>query len=90
MIVVASDIIDDLTPAQRFALVQCGGFATRRSREVSAQADREGLAWLRARGMVVIDDVDKAAFLAAVRPDFDRLCQRINAEPLARLIKAAG
>jgi TRAP-type C4-dicarboxylate transport system substrate-binding protein len=90
MMVVSADVLGDLTERQRAALRQCGGLATRRSREVAGQADREGLVWLRERGMVVIDNVDRSAFAAGCRPVIDMLSQRFGADRVARLTRAAG
>ncbi len=67
--VASQDLIDDLTPNQNAALVACarqGAAATRRAADIS---ERDGLKRLSAQGMVVIDDVDHAAFAEAAKPN---------------------
>ena len=90
MICASPDLVDDLTARQLAALRECARHGTARSREVAAAADADGVGRLRQAGMVVIDDVDKAAFARAARPNLQRLSDTFGPERVQRLIRAAS
>ena len=89
-LVASPDVMEDLTPKQQAALRNCGKAATRASRDVAGTAARDGIARLRASGMTIVEDVDTAAFVAANRPNLDRIGERFGADRVARMVKAAA
>ena len=90
LLVASPDVIEDLTPTQLAALRECGKRGTQKSREVADAAAQNGVGRLKTAGMVVIDDVDKDAFVKAARPNLEHLGATFGADRVARLIKAAG
>lgn len=70
----SKDLYDELSPADRQAFVaaaQLGGLA---SRKFAAEAEANGVAFLRQQGMEVVTDIDKAKFadaIASAMPAFE-------------------
>lgn len=89
MIMASADVLEDLTPPQQAALRECAGSGVARTRQIAEAAERDGVARLRTAGMSVVEDVDKAAFRAAMAPHMASMAQRFGAERVARL-QAAG
>lgn len=90
IILASSDLLEDLTPPQRTALIACAKLGAARTRLVAESAQRDGVGRLTAAGMVVVQGVDVAAFMAAARPNMDVLGQKYGADRMQRLIAAGA
>lgn len=90
MLVVSSDLLEDLTPKQVTALRECGAAGTKASRDTAESAAKDGVGRLQTAGMTIVQDVDKEAFVAAARPNLEKLGSQFGADRVQRLIKAAG
>ena len=90
LMVASSDLLDDLSPAQRTALMACARKAAAVTRQVAEAAQRDGIARLRAAGMTVVDNVDVAAFHAASEPYLKGLGATYGADLVGRLISAGA
>jgi TRAP-type transport system periplasmic protein len=86
----SSDLLEDLTPPQRAALITCGKQGAARTRVVAETAQRDGVGRLTAAGMVLVQDVDIPAFVAAARPNMEVLGQKYGADRMQRLIAAGA
>ena len=66
----SSDLLDDLDDAQRSALRSCALIGAKLSREAASRGERDGVEQLhlRAAGMTIVDDVDRAALATASAP----------------------
>jgi tripartite ATP-independent transporter DctP family solute receptor len=86
----STDLAEDLGPAQLEALAACARKGSAVARQVSANAQVEGLARLRANGMTIVDDVDVDAFRTATRPYMEGLAATYGADRMRRLIGAGA
>jgi TRAP-type C4-dicarboxylate transport system substrate-binding protein len=86
----SADLLDDLTEAQRTALTDCARKGAAVTREVSATAQKDGIARLTAKGMTVVDNVDVAAFRTAARPFLESLSASFDTSLVKRLLDAAA
>lgn len=82
----STDLMEDLTPPQRVALAAAAQKGAAVMREVSGAAQHDGVARLRALGMTIVEDVDKAAFAAAARPYLESLKGKYGAERINSLM----
>ena len=74
VVLISKDSFDARAAEDRDAFRDAARAAARRSREVASEAEANGIAKLRAAGMTVITDVDRAAFerkVEAAAPTFD-------------------
>ena len=86
-ILFSADVMDELSEADR-AIVRNGGKAgVAATRTISDQATAAGLDRLKAAGMTVVADVDKAAFQKAVDGLGDQLKPIVNPSALSQLQK---
>jgi tripartite ATP-independent transporter DctP family solute receptor len=90
LIVVSPDLLDDLTPPQRAALQSCAVTGQDASRAAADAAQRDGVGRLQAKGMIVVSDINVAAFIDANRAYLTSLGQKFGAERMAKLQSAAG
>jgi TRAP-type transport system periplasmic protein len=89
MVIVSPDLMEDATEAQRGALVAAAKAGSVASREVGTRGEQDGIGALRAAGMTIVTDVDRAALAAAARPALEATAKRLGADRAAR-IQAAG
>ena len=89
-IAASSDLMEDLTEPQRAALTACAKQGAARTRVVSEAAQRDGVGRLTAAGMVLVQDVDIPAFIAAARPNMEVLGAKYGADRMQRLIAAGA
>jgi TRAP-type transport system periplasmic protein len=89
MIVASSDLLEDLTEAQRAALSACAKQGAAQTRIVAEAAQRDGVGRLKAAGMVVVEP-DVPAFVAASRPNLDALGKKYGMDRMQRLISAGA
>jgi TRAP-type C4-dicarboxylate transport system substrate-binding protein len=61
-------VFDKLAPADQQAFLDAAKEATKANRARVDEDDAKGVADLRAKGMTVIDNVDKSKFVAALAP----------------------
>lgn len=81
----SSDLLEDLDDAQRTALSACARIGAHASREAASRGEREGVEQLRAAGMVIIEDVDRAALAAAAAPALEAAARRLGPDRAARI-----
>jgi tripartite ATP-independent transporter DctP family solute receptor len=79
------DLLSELDDAQRAALNLCVREAAADSRRAAEADDRDGIGRLRQAGMTIIDDVDRASFIAAARPYQSAMGQKFGADLVTRL-----
>lgn len=84
---VSSDLLDDLTEAQRAALQACATAGQLASRAAADAAQRDGVARLQAKGMTVVEDVDVAAFIKANGANLAGMGQRFGEARMNKLIR---
>lgn len=89
MVIASPDLLDDATAAQRTALIGAAKAASAASRDTGTRGEHDGIETLRAAGMVIVTDVDRAALAAAARPALDATAKRLGADRAAR-IQAMG
>ena len=61
-------VFDKLSPADKQAFIDAAKEGTKANRARVDEDDAKGVADLRAKGMMVIDDLDKSKFVAALAP----------------------
>lgn len=89
MVIVSPDLLEDINEAQRTALLAAAKAGAAASRDTGTRGERDGIETLRAAGMTIVADVDRAALAAAARPALDATAKRLGADRAAR-IQAAG
>ena len=89
-ILCSSDMLEDLSAPQRAALAACAAKAAAATRQVAASAEQQGIARLKAAGMIVHDTVDRAAFAAAAQPYLQGLGSTFGADRVQRVLAAGG
>lgn len=62
------EAFDKLSPADKTAFLEAAKVAVKANRERVDQDDAKGVALLRSKGMTVIDNIDKGAFVKALAP----------------------
>ncbi len=90
IILMSQDAFDALSDADKAAFREAARLAARESRVAATTAEQNGIAALKAFGVNVVQDVDRAAFLEAVStasPVFDHL---FGHEAIERLRNAAA
>ncbi|WP_428483780.1 TRAP transporter substrate-binding protein [Rhodopila sp.] len=81
----SSDLLEDLDDAQRTALKSCASIGAAFSRETASRGERDGVEQLRAGGMTIVEDVDRAALAAASAPALQAAGQRFGPDRVARI-----
>jgi tripartite ATP-independent transporter DctP family solute receptor len=81
----SGDLIEDLTPAQAVALTAAAQKGAKMSRQAAAEAQRDGVGRLKAAGMIIVEDIDSKAFIAAARPYLESLAGVYGAERIKSL-----
>ncbi len=85
--IASPDLLEDLDDTQRAALSACARIGAQASRDAARHGEQEGVEQLRAAGMTIIEDVDRAALATAAAPALDAAARRLGADR-ARRIKA--
>lgn len=89
-VIASADMLEDLTEPQRAALTVCGQKAAAMTRQVSEAAAKDGVARLKAAGMVVIDDVDVAGLKLACQPFLEGLSKTYGEARMKNLLTAGA
>lgn len=89
-IVASQDLIDDLTPAQITALTECAKKGRDAMRRTADEAERDGVARLRAHGMTIVSDVDVPTFNKAAQANLESMGQVFGVDFMKRLIRAGS
>jgi tripartite ATP-independent transporter DctP family solute receptor len=89
MFIASPDLLEDLNEAQRSALIAAAKVGSAASRDVGTRGEQDGIEKLKAAGMVIVTDVDRAALAAAAKPALDATAKRLGAEMAVR-IQAMG
>ncbi|MDP5307103.1 TRAP transporter substrate-binding protein [Paracoccus spongiarum] len=76
---------DNLTEEQQGWFVEAAQAAAAASRATVAENEASGIALMKENGMDVVEDVDKAAFAAAVQPAYDEFADRYAPELIQRI-----
>jgi tripartite ATP-independent transporter DctP family solute receptor len=88
--VASQDLLDELSSAQVAALTAAAKQGAAVMRRTASEAERDGVARLRAHGMTIVDDVDVPAFIAAAKPNLESMGSEFGAEFMARVIRAGA
>ena len=83
--IVSPDLLDDLEPAQRTALIAAARKGAQTSRDTASQGEHDGIVTLGKAGMTVVEDVDRTALAEAARPALDAVAKRLGADRAARI-----
>jgi TRAP-type C4-dicarboxylate transport system substrate-binding protein len=83
--IASPDLLEDLNDAQRAALTSCAKAGAAASRETGSKGEHDGIEALKAAGMTVVADVDRAALAAAAKPALDAAARRLGADRAARI-----
>ncbi|MGA8399832.1 MAG: DctP family TRAP transporter solute-binding subunit [Stellaceae bacterium] len=78
----SKDLYDDMSPADRQAFVEAARLGALASRKFAAEAEANGIAFLRQQGMEVVTDLDKAKFAAAMAPAMPAFEQKFGRETI--------
>jgi len=79
---------DTLSPADQSALRAAARMGAQAMRQRVARDDRSGVAYLRQRGMAVVEQIDKTTFIAALATSYQDFRQRFGAARIERIQKA--
>lgn len=74
-----------LTPEQQGWFTEAARAAAAATRATVAENERSGIARMKESGMQVVEDVDKAAFAAAVQPAYDEFAARYAPDLIQRI-----
>jgi tripartite ATP-independent transporter DctP family solute receptor len=83
--IVSSDLLEDLEPAQRVALIEAARVGGKVSRDTASKGEQDGIVTLAQAGMTIVKDVDRAALAEAARPALDAVASRLGADRAARI-----
>ncbi len=83
--IASSDLLEDLEPAQRTALIEAARIGGKASRDTASKGESDGIVILGQAGMTIVQDVDRAALAAAARPALDAVARRLGADRAARI-----
>jgi tripartite ATP-independent transporter DctP family solute receptor len=89
VVIASPDLLDDLNDAQRGALIAAAKAGGAASRETGTSGEHDGIETLRAAGMIIVADVDRAALAAAAKPALDATAKRLGGDRASR-IQAVG
>jgi tripartite ATP-independent transporter DctP family solute receptor len=81
----SSDVLEELSEADRAMVQGAGAAAAKTTRDFNEKADVTGLDKLKAAGMTVVTDVDRASFQKAMVDLNDRLAVLVGADSMARV-----
>jgi len=84
-IVVAQDLLDDLSEDQLVALKACAKTAALATRQAAIVGAEGAAGRLRAAGMTIVEDVDIAAFITASKANIASMSNKFGAGLIARL-----
>jgi len=85
ILAISSDVWEELGSDERAALTTAAQSAVAASRAASDTIDRDGLSELQAKGMTIIQDIDRAPFLAEAPRIVSRLSELFGAEQMKRI-----
>jgi tripartite ATP-independent transporter DctP family solute receptor len=83
--IASPDLLEDLSETQRAALINCAKAGAAASRETGSKGERDGIETLKAAGMTIVTDVDRASLAAAAKPALDAAAKQLGAERAARI-----
>lgn len=81
----SNDVLEDMAPAEREIVAKAGTIGAKAMRDYSDNAEKEGVAKLRAAGMTIVEDVDRAAFQKAAEGAIEKLNQSFGADTVKRV-----
>lgn len=89
VVVMSGSRWDGLTEEQQGWFVEAAKAAAAATRATVAENEANGVALLRENGMEVVEEVDTAAFAAAVQPAYDQFAEQMSVADLIAEIQAA-
>lgn len=84
----SKDLYDDLSPADRQAFVEAARLGALASRKFAAEAEANGIAFLRTEGMEVVTDIEKVKFADAMTSAMPAFEQKFGREMIAAIRRA--
>ncbi len=85
LLLASMDRLAALSKADQQVLRQAAVVATAASREANDTGDRDGLVVLRKAGMDIIEQIDRAPFVATLRPAYDEYDRMYGQATIDRL-----
>ncbi len=79
------DLLEDLSGVQTDALMACARVGAQASRVAASRGEQEGVAHLRAQGMLIVEDVDRAALAAKSYAAIEAAVARFGPDRVARI-----
>lgn len=89
VVVMSKAKYDALSPEQQAWFVEAGKAAAAATRATVAENEKNGVALLKENGMQVVENVDKAAFAAAVQPAYEQFAAEMGVDGLIKQIQDA-
>ncbi len=83
-IIMSTDVLEELPAADQALVAAAAQAGAQASRVHATRMETEGLQILRAAGMTIVEDIDRAAFQAYSAPAMDHLGTVFGAEAVAR------
>jgi TRAP-type transport system periplasmic protein len=83
--VMSKDAYEDLSEAERTAFAEAAVVGGMASRKFAADAEKSGVEVLRKAGMEVVTEVDRAAFVAALKPANQKFAEKYGAALIERI-----
>jgi tripartite ATP-independent transporter DctP family solute receptor len=85
MILMAKSTFDSMSPEDQQHVVEAAKVAAKAQREFVAEVERTGVDQLRAEGMQVVTDVDRAKFQEALAPAYEEYSRKFGKENIDRI-----
>jgi tripartite ATP-independent transporter DctP family solute receptor len=82
---ISKDLYEEMSAADRAALVEAAKLGGEASRKFAAQAEADGVASLQNQGMQVVASIDKSKFAAAMAPIMPTFEQKYGAATITRI-----
>ena len=89
VVVMSKIAFDGLTPEQQGWFYAAAKVAAKATRATVAANEANGVALMRKNGMDVVDNIDKAAFAAAVQPAYTEYAKKMGVDDLIKQIQDA-
>lgn len=81
------DVFQELSADVKAAVLKASAIAVQKSRELAEKSEAANLDKLKAAGMTVVSDVDRAAFRSLIATGYDRLAAVAGKDAMERMLK---
>ena len=85
VMLISGDVWEDLSLPERDVFTEAARAAGLASRQVADRSELDGIAALRAAGMQIVSEVNKAAFLAALEPTWSEFARQFGHRQIDRI-----